>query len=102
MPKTMLGGKEFDLSALTFDQLETLTDDLVSANPLTAPGVKAIRRLLAASIGAQVSAEDLGKLPVTLEELHLAWAALAETSGLRPLLTRLAVEAAASRSAGSN
>lgn len=88
--KITLGGQDFILSSLTLDQLQSLTDDMKVCDPLSKEGIAAIRRVLAIALADQISAEDIGKLKTTVEELWLAQQELSEVSGLRPLLERLA------------
>ncbi len=94
-----LGGRKFDLGALTLDQLQQALPHIDASTPLTADGLAAIKRLL--SIALQTPEEEIGKLPVTLEELWEAQKQIAEVSGLRPLLMRLEAEKAARRSPGT-
>lgn len=99
MRKLQLGGREFIIPALTLDQLQELDEDLQAMNPLTRAGIAAIRKCLISAFGGSITDADLGQLAITLEELDAAQSALAEVSGLRPLIERLAREYA-SRQAG--
>lgn len=95
--KIILGGREFTLRPLDLDQLQELGEDLQLMNPLLKDGVAAIRKCMLATMVEPISNEEFGKLPVTLDELHLASTELAEASGLRPLIKRLAAARAASQ-----
>lgn len=93
--KIVLGGREFMLRPFTLDQLQELGEDLQLMNPLLKDGLAAIRKCVLATVIEPLGNEEFGLLPVTLDELHLASTELAEASGLRPLIKRLAAERAA-------
>lgn len=97
--KIAFQGREFTLPALTLDQLDELAETLQQANPLTPEGRQALRRVLSAALAGQITPEELGHLPMGLDELFEAQVQLMEVSGLVPLLKRLA-ERAASHSTG--
>ena len=97
-----LGGKEFTVAPMTFDQLAKCAPLFAQASPFTADGVRAGRDLIVvASIdpatGAQPVVSELVQLQTNLDEIEAAVSVIAEVSGMRPLMERLTAKVKAAQ-----
>lgn len=96
MPQTKtfkIGDREFTVGPFTLEQLVTVGPILGTANVFSKEGLQAARDAIVAATGTQVA--DLAQIQTDLNELDQAVSAIAEASGMLPLLERRKAEAEA-------
>lgn len=84
-----MGGKDFTLRPLTFDELQECIEDMGGATPYTKEGMTKLRSLMNYIFRDQAKPEEIGALSTSMDELFEVQERIAEVSGLRPLNDRL-------------
>jgi len=78
-----LGGRDFPVSAFTFDQLQRMLPAFARLDlGLAEGGLEAAREIIAAALTHSVPAEELAELRTTLPEILGAVPVIARVSGL--------------------
>ncbi len=82
-PSITLGGRDFAVSAFTFDQLQRILPAFARLRlGLADGGLDAARDIIAAALDGQIAADELAGMRVTLGEILAAIPTIAEASGL--------------------